>query len=46
MEPRATGGRRIRLLFTDTCPTVFLRAAVRSLPAPYAVEVEVAAGTY
>ena len=46
VEPRATGGRRVRIRFTDACPTVFLRAAVRSLPAPDAVEVEVAAETY
>ena len=36
VEPRATGGRRVRILFTESCPTVILRAAVRSLPAPAA----------
>jgi hypothetical protein len=48
VEPKATGGRRIRLLFSDACPTVFLRSAVRSLPAPApaAVDVEVAAEAY
>ncbi len=44
VEPKKRGGRRVRLLFSDACPTVFLRAAVLSLPAPNAVAV--AAETY
>ncbi len=44
VEPKATGGRRVRVIFNDACPTVFLRAAVLSLPAP--AEVEVAVGAY
>ena len=44
VEPKAKGGRRVRVRFADACPTVFLRAAVLSLspPVPVQTEVEVA----